>query len=139
MLRSARQHAGSGDAGQSIVETALVLPFLLVLIIGTVEAARLLLATIALTTAVTAGAQYGALYPENASDTAGIDAAVRTELAIAGATATNPVVTSTTGEDDEDERYVRVQATFTWTSLVAYPGLPRSVDFTRAALLQVHR
>lgn len=139
MSISGRSGAAASEAGQSIVEIALSIPVLLVLLIGTLEGARALLATVVLTSAVAAGAQYGALSSANASDSTGIAAAVRTEAGSIGATPSNPVVTGSTGTDGYGEKYVAVTATFTWSSLFAYPGLPRSLAITRSATLQVRR
>ncbi len=125
------------DAGQSVVETALTLPIMAVMLIGTLEGVRVLLATIAVTSGVLAGAEYGGLGPASATDAAGIAAAVRNETTPIGGTATNPAVTSTTGTDASGETFVSVSATYAWSSLLAYPGLPRSVSITRSAVMPV--
>lgn len=128
-----------GEAGQSLVETALALPILATMLIGAAEGARLLLAAIALTSGVMAGAQYGALSPSNAGDVAGIESAVRLETTPVGGTASNPVVTTSTGTDGAGETYLSVAGTYTWRSLFSYPGLPSSVAITRSAVQQVRR
>lgn len=131
--------SSESDAGQSLVETALALPILATMLIGATEGARLLLAVIALTGGVMAGAQYGALSTSFAGDAAGIASAVRAETAPIGGTATNPTVTANSGTDGAGETYVRVAATYTWRSLFSYPGLPSTVAITRTAVLQVRR
>ncbi len=127
----------SNQAGQSIVETALALPVMLVVLIGTFEGVRLLLATIALSSGVLAGAEYGALSSTNAADTTGIATAVRNETTPIGGTSTNPTVTSSTGTDGNGETVLTVSATYAWSSLYQYPGLPQSVSITRSAVMQV--
>lgn len=115
------------------------MPVVLVLLVGALEAARLLLATVALTSGVMLGAQYGTLSIANSTDTAGIVAAVRTETTPIGGTTSNPAVTTSTGTDLEAETFVTVQATYTWSALFDYPGLPRTVSITRSATMQVRR
>lgn len=126
-----------GEAGQSLVETALALPILAVTLIGTLEGVRLLLATVALTSGVLSGAQYGALGSSYSTDTTNIAAAVRNETTPIGGTSSNPTVTSSTATDSNSETYVTVSATYSWTSLFRYPGLPQSVSITRSAVMQV--
>ncbi len=125
--------------GQSLVETALALPILAVVLVGAVDAARVLLGGVVMQTAVLAGAQYGALSPASASDTAGIASAVRNEVRLPQAGATNPTVTSATSKDANGELRVSVSATFTMTTLFNYPGLPSTVSIARAATQQVRR
>ncbi|MDE3102181.1 MAG: pilus assembly protein, partial [Chloroflexota bacterium] len=50
----------SDERGQSVVETALSLPIMTVMLLGSFEGVRILLAAIALTSGVLAGAEYGA-------------------------------------------------------------------------------
>jgi len=133
--RVMRSHIEAG--GQSLVETALMLPIIAIMLVGTLDAARLLLATVALTSGVLAGSQYGALSSTYAVDTSGIASAVRNETTPIGGTSTNPTVTSSTGTDGNSETYVTVSATYSWSSLFAYPGLPRSISITRSAVMQV--
>lgn len=124
---------------QAIVETALVLPFAVLLLIGVYEVSRVFHAAIVMQTAVQAGAQYGALSTTAAHDTAGIDAAVRAEVNLQQAGPTNPVVTSSVGTDGNGEELVTVRATFTVTTIFDYPGIPRTFAVGRVAALQVHR
>ncbi|MDE3103230.1 MAG: pilus assembly protein, partial [Chloroflexota bacterium] len=127
----------SDERGQSVVETALSLPIMTVMLLGSFEGVRILLAAIALTSGVLAGAEYGALGPTSATDTTGIASAVRQETTPVGGSATNPTVTSSTGTDPSGETYVSVSATYTWSSLVPYPGLPRSITLRRSAVMLV--
>ena len=128
-----------GERGQSLVETSLSVPLLALLLVGAYEGARLLLAGIVLQTAALAGAEYGALSAANAADSAGIASAVRGEVSLPQAGPTNPVVVSTTARDANDELVVTVRGTFTLTTLVPYPGVPRTFVISRSATLQVRR
>lgn len=126
------------DRGQSLVETALALPVLCVTLIGALEGVRLLVAAMVLSSAAAAGAGYGAQSATQAADAAGIAAAVQQERTDAGQPGTASV-TSSASTDPDGETVVTVVATYTWTTLLTYPGLPRTVAITRTAALQVRR
>ncbi len=134
-----RRGLASSQDGQSVVETALFLPLLALVLLGVADGARLLLAGVTLQTAVMAGAQYGALSPQNAVDSVGIDAAVRNEMRFPQAGASNPGVSSATATDASGELRVSVNGAFTLTTIFAYPGLPQSFTFSRVATVQVRR
>ncbi len=127
------------DRGQSLVETALAVPLLLLLLVGAIDAVRAVQAGVILQSATQAGAQYGALSAANAADAAGIEATVRGEASLPQATGGNPTVSSSSATDANGEKLVTVQATYTQTTLFAYPGIPQSYAVTRAATLQVRR
>lgn len=63
----------TGQTGQAVVELALVLPVLIVLLFGAIEAGRLFFTYVALEEAVHEGATYGAQVP---TDSTGITARV---------------------------------------------------------------
>lgn len=128
-----------GQGGQSLVETALAVPMLAALLLGTAEGARALHTTVILQGAVQAGAQYGSLSPANSQDSAGIDAAVRAEMLVPQASATNPVVSASRTTDANGESRLTVSGTFTLNALFAFPGLPSVFSITRSATVQVQR
>lgn len=128
-----------GSDGQAIVETALILPVLLIILIASFDGARALLTGSVIQSAALAGAQYGALSSSNASDTSGIASAVRAEVVLPQASGTNPAVTSSTATDTQGETQLTVSATFTMTALLPYPGLPSTFIITRKAVIQVQR
>jgi Flp pilus assembly protein TadG len=66
---------GRIDAGQALLEFALLLPFLSLLSVGVVELGRAAFITIVVTNAATAGVEYGAQNGTTASDTAGMQTA----------------------------------------------------------------
>lgn len=127
------------QGGQAIVETALMVPVLLIVLIASFDGARALLAASVIQSAALAGAQYGALSSSNATDTSGIESAVRAEVVLPQATGTNPTVSSSTATDAQGETQLTVSATFTMTALLPYPGLPSTFTVARKAVVQVHR
>lgn len=131
--------AAQDDGGQSIVETALLLPILLIMLIASLDASRALLSATVIQSATLAGAQYGALSATNATNTSAIESAVRAEVLLPQASGTNPAVTSSTTTDAQDETQLTVSATFTMTALLPYPGLPSTFVVTRKAVMQVRR
>lgn len=67
------------DEGQALVETAISLPLLLLLLLASVELARVNFTAIELTNAARAGAQYGATGPTYENDSTGIQTAAQNE------------------------------------------------------------
>jgi Flp pilus assembly protein TadG len=66
--KSAKRDRRKDERGQSLVETALVVPFLLLLIVLVVDASRAFDAFIVLTNAAREGARYAAIEPEPTVD-----------------------------------------------------------------------
>jgi Flp pilus assembly protein TadG len=60
------------ESGQTLIEFALMLPFLLLLLLGIVELGRAAFITITITNAATAGAEYGSQNAADASDFIGM-------------------------------------------------------------------
>lgn len=92
MSRFRRRMAGARihEAGQALVETALIFPILITLLLGTVELARVVYAAIEVANAARAGAQYGAQSGFTASDTTGIATAAGADAAnLTGLTTTS--------------------------------------------------
>jgi len=69
------------EAGQALVETALLIPLLTTLLIGSAEMARVAYAAIEVANAAHAGAQYGSQNGYTASDTTGISNAAAIDAA----------------------------------------------------------
>lgn len=69
------------EAGQNLIETAIVMPLLLLLLAGALDLGRAFNAYIVLTNAAREGARYGTLYP---TDTANIKAWTQREARAGG-------------------------------------------------------
>src|SRR5713226_8095875 len=74
--------------GTSFIETALLLPMMLLLCCGTMDFARVVYAGIEVASAARAGVQYGALSPGNAGATSAMAQAALTDAADLGSTVT---------------------------------------------------
>ena len=134
--------------GSSFIETAILLPVMLLLCCGTMDFARVIYAGTEIAGAARAGVQYGALTPGNSGDTAGMVQAAVNDAADLGttvtATATNfctctgsTVDCSTTCNGAVPEGYVSVTANYTFSSLLHYPWLPQTVSLSRTAKMRV--
>ena len=129
------------DSGASIIETALLLPVLLLLFLGAVDFGRAYYMALEVSSSAQAGAVYGS---QNATDTSGMVAAAKLEVPdVPGITPT-----ATYGCECSDGtsasasctavptctynvvNYVSVATTANYTMMVQYPGLPKSVKLT---------
>ncbi|HUS07768.1 MAG TPA: TadE/TadG family type IV pilus assembly protein [Bryobacteraceae bacterium] len=139
-------------SGSSLVETAIVLPCLLLMCCGTMDFGRVFYAGIAIASAARAGVQYGALTPGNAGNTTGMTQAAMNDIAgqgLANATATARNFCGCAGSSSEvacstatcsgatPKGYVEVTVNYTFAPLFNYPGLPGNIVLTRAARMRV--
>jgi Flp pilus assembly protein TadG len=129
-----------------MVEFAIVLPFLVFMLIGTIEMGRYMYFAIVTQHASEAGAQYGAQSLANSSNSTGIRAAVVADAPNVNVTASPaalclesgvstpcPVGTPSPGVVE----YVQVKVTGTFTSLLNYPGIPNNVPVTATTTMRV--
>jgi Flp pilus assembly protein TadG len=134
------------DAGQSLVETALIFPLLIALLIGAAELARVAYAAIEVSNAAKAGVQYGAQNGSTASDTTGIQTAAANDAANLSGLTTTPSYScvcsdgtaSTCANTDcanshiEETLTVNTQATV--NPLIHLPGLPTTYTLKGRAI-----
>ena len=131
-------------SGSVIIEFALLFPVMMLMALGTADFARVFYAGIAVASAARAGVQFGALDPGNAGNLTGmrdaalndagnqgltgIAAAASNFCACAGSSSTvacggaTPVTCSLGGTTTSPNGYVRVTVTYTYNTLVNYPG-----------------
>jgi Flp pilus assembly protein TadG len=125
-------------AGSASVETAILLPLILLLALGSTDLGRFSYAWVSVATAARNGAQYGSTSPSCASNAAGIRSAVLREMAtVPGSSASNPTVTSTVDTIGPGHTFVRVTVTFRFDSIIPYPGLPDFLNVTRTVYMRV--
>lgn len=124
--------------GQSLIELALVVPVLIVVLLGIAEFSRLWYAYITVDNAARVGAQYGAQSREAARDVAGIEAAVREEIAtLFDVTPSNPSVYVLNGTDPYGYAFVSVTVTYFFHPLLPVPGIPSSLNLTKTSIMRV--
>jgi Flp pilus assembly protein TadG len=135
------------EDGSSIVETALLMPFLLLLLTGAVDFGRAYFMAIEVSSSAEAGALYGT---QNVSDTAGMVTAATLDAPEVG----NLVPVAIYGCECSDGssvsascvslplctynvvNFVEVDASATYTSILPYPGLPSTIALTAKARMR---
>jgi len=137
------------EAGQSILEFAILTPVVLLLLVGAIEIGRLAYLSILVNNAAHAGVQYGAQSLATASDNTGMqNAALNDGQNIAGLTTTaSHYCTCADGSSSSCQAtdcsgshrlvYVQVNTTGQFQSLFAYPGLPASYTVSGQAVMRV--
>jgi Flp pilus assembly protein TadG len=151
------------QAGQSLVELALLTPLLLVLLIAIVEMGRYSYLSIVLGNAARAGASYGAQGLAYCVNTSGIQTAADNDFQNNGQSTGNLTVTSavTCGCDGDNGTVspdtsaecsassagtcssghwvvtVHVTAQAKFNSLFSYPGIPKSITVSSTAVMRV--
>ena len=150
MSRAAHPHR----RGQSLVELALTLPVLGILLIGTIDFARVYYAAMAIDQAARAGAAYGAQSVAASGDDAGMAqaalsaanldltpavtaASVHATHWCACADGTQVSCASGTCTEGVPRVYVSVEVDRTFQTLFPYPGIPSTVRLNRTATLRV--
>lgn len=120
--------------GQALVETALVLPVILAMVLGIFGFGRLFNAQLVITNASREGARLGAL---GRSDSR-IQEAVTKYLAGAALAdpATQVVIERTTGIDGSD---VTVSLSYPFHSVIALPGVPDPLYLKSSAVMRVEQ
>jgi Flp pilus assembly protein TadG len=144
------------NKGQALVEFSLLLPFLVLLLLPTVDLGRIFYFSIAVTQAARAGAQYGF---QNSTDFSGMTAAAVAAGSDVGLTASNvstadrywrcpsdptttkntdfPIPSGSCGAGSQPLIYVRVITTKDFSPLYSYPWISDTVTITRAAEMRV--
>ena len=140
------------EEGSAIVEMTLLMPFVLLLLMGTIDFARVFYTALAVTQAARAGAQYGAQNNETSQDSAGMQQAARNaaqddiDTNSLTVTATNycKCANGTTANcltgvcaEGSPQIYVQVTTTKAFQTLWNYPGVPHTVNLNRTAIMRV--
>ena len=135
--------------GSSFIETAILVPAMLMLCCGTMDFSRVVFAGIEIAGAARAGVQYGALTPGNSGDTDGMAQAAKTDAADLGSSVTASAsnfctcdgstvdCSSTCMDGSTPDGYVTVTANYTFNTAIPYPGLPQTVALSRTAKMRV--
>jgi Flp pilus assembly protein TadG len=148
-----------GNTGSALVELAVVLPLLVLIIIGTVDFARVFYTAIELTNAARAGTQYAASLTTRPNDVTGINNVVQgassniapitvtlgtplpplcwctTDTASSFSSAASCASACPAGQHLVQTVTVTVSKTFTF--IARLPGFPATMDIQRAATTRV--
>lgn len=142
--------------GMATIETAIVLPLLVLFLLIVLDFGRVMYTAITTTNAARAGAGYGAQHVGTIIDKAGIKTAAlqdATDLPADASNAESVAISSQRicrcAEDSSNvscetlpcsgdiEQYVEVTASRTFTTLVPYPGIPEEIEIIRSATMRV--
>ena len=158
--RSSVRRAGQRkrEAGQALVELALVAPVLLALVLGVADFCRAFYASIAVTNAARAGAQYAYAQGYTSGSFADIQAAAVNDAGLREFNASNVVATyycecpgiatqyplcknggtvlSCTG-GVAPEIWTDVSTSYRFTTIVNYPGIPHSTTLSGRAQMRL--
>jgi Flp pilus assembly protein TadG len=115
------------------VELALLAPPLFLMFLIAADYSRLFYHAQIVNNAARNGALYGCADLTHSVDTKGITSAA---LADAADLSPAPSVNSTTGSD-ADGNYVEVTVTYTFHTVVTYPGIPSSTTLTRTERMRI--
>jgi len=155
-----RQRTRFAQSGQSMLEVALILPFILLLLLGVIEMGRYAYIGILIGNAARAGAAYGSQSLAQSVDTIGITTAADNDFKnngqnVAGLTVTSGVACGCdsagtvaaaacvgTGAGTCAAGHwavtLTVTASGTFNSLFNYPGIPTSVTISRSSAMRVN-
>jgi Flp pilus assembly protein TadG len=139
---------GRGERGQSLVETALVFPVMLTMLLGAAEMARVVRASIAVSNAAKAGAQYATQTGYTAQDTTGIATAASNEasnltvttsssLACGCSDGTASTCQNTDCPNSHLEETVTVGTQAVVSPTIQLPGLPKTFTVKGLAIQRV--
>lgn len=159
MKAGAKMRARRSQAGQTLLELALLLPIFLVLLMGMFDLGRYMYIYILVGNAARAGAAYGAQSLAQSADTTGIQTAAQNDYQnnggvsaltvnssfscgcdVAGAAPTSVACTGTGAGTCASGHWVvtlSVTASGTYSALFPYPGIPASISVSDTATVRV--
>jgi Flp pilus assembly protein TadG len=144
-----RMRDRSGQRGNAVIETALFMPLLILVFLGTADYGRVFNQAIIVANAAFAGAEFGSRTGQWSNTTGMATAATNDSggLASFAATASNyctcspggshVLCTSTCTGYGTPIQYVQVTATATFKTIVNYPLLPHTVPLSVTSIIRV--
>jgi hypothetical protein len=120
--------------GAAVGELVVVLSVLAFILVACTDFARVFFSYLTITNCACNGALYGCTSTLRSTDTSGIQSAALTD---AGSLSPQPSVSSTTGTDASGNPYVAVTVSYTFTTIVTYPGINHTMNLTRTVQMRV--
>lgn len=121
--------------GAAAIEFAVVLPILALLFVICVDFARVFFYSATLWNCARQGALYGS--DPTAAAQSPYTGITQAALADAQDITPAPTVTSTTGQDTAGNAYVCVTLSWTFTTLIRYPGVGDELQLTRTVQMRI--
>jgi Flp pilus assembly protein TadG len=137
------------ESGNSMLELALTISFLIILGLGATDFARAFYAAIEVNDAARAGAQYGSQNTATAADSTGmVNAAKANAPNLTGVTGTATQCTCATGStvascatrycaNNPSGNFVTVNTQAAFSTIAPYPGIPSSLTLAGRAVMMV--
>jgi Flp pilus assembly protein TadG len=138
--------------GSALIELALLFPVIMLILFGTMDFARVVYAGIAIASAARAGVQYGSLDAGHVGKTTEMSNAAIADAASQGlgtVNASSRVFCGCTANFTEvncstdtcslaaPNGYVETTVTYTYSTIVPYPGIPNNIVLNRVARMRV--
>jgi hypothetical protein len=114
-----------------------MLAVLTFILLASTDFARLFYAYVTVTNCASNGAVYGSQDSSYASNQAGIKAAAVLDGASLSPAVTTDNVSSSTGTDANGNPYVAVTVSYTFSTLISYPGIPHTTTLSRTVQMRV--
>jgi len=146
------------ESGQSLMELALMLPFMCLVLLGVVEIGRAAFYSIRVANAAAAGVEYGGQSPSTASDTTGMTTAATNDANLSTMTASatygcacdtgsgtscsypvSPPSSCSNACSGQVVECVEVTTHATFSPLFNYPALPSSFQANGRAVMRVRK
>lgn len=164
LKRRIGQRTARGEAGTAVVEFAILAPVFIFLLIGMIEVGRFAYFALLAANAARAGAQYGAQNQTTMVDTASMTTAALNDAqngigyvnwTVPGAITANCYYTTSVGggtptgwdlcsnitgpppANTTYTYYVQVNVTGTFSSILSYPGIPKTLPVSGSATIRV--
>jgi Flp pilus assembly protein TadG len=132
---SARRAVRRGAAAAELALLGTLMAFILV---ASTDFARVFYAYLTITQCARNGAVYGSQDATYAAKTSEIkNAAIKDGGSLSPALTTSNVSNPTIGTDADGNSTISVTVTYTFTTLVAYPGIPSSTSLSRTVEMRV--
>jgi Flp pilus assembly protein TadG len=123
--------------GMAAAELAILLSVLAFILLASTDFARLFYDYVTITNCASNGAIYGCQDPTFANDTAGIKAAAVLDGAALNPALSTSDVSTMPGTDANGDPFIAVTVTHTFTTLIAYPGIPHTMSLSRTVQMRV--
>ena len=123
--------------GAAAAELAILLTVLAFILVASVDFARAFFTYLTITNCAYDGAVYGSQDATYAADSAGIKAAAVKDGGSLRPALTASNVTPATTTDADGNPCVKVTVTYTFTTLITYPGIPHTTALSRTVQMRV--
>jgi Flp pilus assembly protein TadG len=148
LTRMSRRLDSTSERGSAMIETALVLPMMILLACGAMDFARVFFAGIVVESAARSGVQLGSFSMGKAGALSDMNAAADTEAAgqgLTGVTTSSRTFCGCVNSTSEVScssgtcagaipgGYVETTASYTFNPIIPYPGIPRNIVISSAA------